>query len=105
VRHGELAQSRFTRALFALRTLASGLRTNDGTTASIRIDDLKSSPARPGFQVLVDDPLCEVAVAAIGKVWRLAAKGRCGLGQKRQDTPLGENPQDHSRNSASNVGG
>jgi hypothetical protein len=71
LRHGELAQSRFTRALFALRTLASGLRTNDGTTASIRIDDLKSSPARPGFQVLVDDPPCEVAVAAIGKVWRL----------------------------------
>jgi hypothetical protein len=71
VRHGDLAQSRFTRALFAIRTLAGGSRTNDRTTASIRIDDLKSSPARPGFQVLVDDPPCEVAVAAIGKVWRL----------------------------------
>jgi hypothetical protein len=71
VRHGNLAQSRIIRALFALRTLASRSSTNTGASDSIRIDDLKSSPDRPGFQILVDDPPYEIAVAAIGKVWRL----------------------------------
>jgi hypothetical protein len=37
--------------------------------ASLRVDDLTSSPEKPGFQVLVDEPLHELAVAAIGKVW------------------------------------
>ena len=71
VRHGALAQSRVIRALFALRTLASRSTADNGACPTIRIDDLRSSPERPGFQILVDNPPHEVAVAAIGKVWHL----------------------------------
>ena len=71
VRHGALAQSRVARALFALRTFADDSSEDDHVSAAIRIDDLKSSPERPGFQILGDDPPHEVAVAAIGQVWRL----------------------------------
>jgi hypothetical protein len=71
VRHGQLAQSRVVRALFALRTLASRLAADNGASPTIRTDDLTSSPAQPGFQILVDDPPHEVAVGAIGKVWHL----------------------------------
>jgi hypothetical protein len=69
VRHGELAQARPIRALFALR----GLMMRDRPEASpmIRIDELRSSTDRPGFQILIDDPPREFAVGAIGKVWRL----------------------------------
>jgi hypothetical protein len=70
VRHGALAQSRPIRALFALRSLL--MRDAAGTAASVCIDDLRSSPQRPGFQVLIDDPPRECAVATIGKVWQLA---------------------------------
>jgi hypothetical protein len=71
VRHGELAQSLPMRALFAIRGLASGPRTSLGASSTIRIEDLKSTREHPGFQILVDDPPHEMAVAAIGKVWRL----------------------------------
>jgi len=70
-RHGDLLHSRSIRALFAIRTLASRAKTRDYTPAAIRLDDFKSSRERPGFQILVDDFPHEVAVAAIGKVWRL----------------------------------
>ena len=38
---------------------------------ALRLDQMRSSPERPGFQVLADDPPNEVAVGAIGKVWKL----------------------------------
>ncbi len=69
VRHGNLARSRLVRALFALRTLPTRL-VGGKAEASLRIDDLVSSFERPGFQVLAEDSGCEVAVGAIGKVWR-----------------------------------
>ena len=65
VRHGRLADSRLIRALFAIRGFFDRRE-----PAGLRIDDLVSSPARPGFQVLVDLPPHEIAVGAIGKVWR-----------------------------------
>jgi len=70
VRHAGLAESMTTRALFALRTLVD----RAGETAEpsrVELDDMRSSAARPGFQILVDDPPREVAVGAIGQVWRL----------------------------------
>ena len=69
IRHGELARSRAVRALFKLRTVASW-RPGDAAP-SLRIEDLRSSPECPGFQVLVEEAPCELAVGAIGKVWRL----------------------------------
>jgi hypothetical protein len=69
VRNGELAHSLPIRALFRLRTVAS--RQTGDSSPTIRIDSLRSSPEHPGFQVLADEPPCEVAVGAIGKVWRL----------------------------------
>jgi hypothetical protein len=56
-------RSPLVRALFAIRTLAR----REGR--SLRIDDLRSTPDKPGFQVLVDDPPRETVVGAIGKVW------------------------------------
>ena len=69
IRHGELAQAPLVRALFALRNLF--MRDSSGASPTIRIDDLRSSPERPGFQMLVNDPPREFAVGAIGQVWRL----------------------------------
>ena len=69
VRHGELAHSFPIRALFRLRTVASWQAGEASPT--MRIESLRSSPEHPGFQVLVDEPPFEVAVGAIGKVWRL----------------------------------
>ncbi len=70
LRHGELGKSPLVRALFAVRTIPDRLR-GQRENPSIRIDDLVSSPDRPGFQVLGDDPPREFAVGAIGKVWQL----------------------------------
>jgi hypothetical protein len=70
VRHANLARSPFVRALFALRTLPSRLRGDAPEPIRLRIDDLVSSPDHPGFQVLADDPPQEVAVGAIGQVWK-----------------------------------
>ncbi len=68
LRHGNLARSPLVRSLFALRALPDRLR-GKVEPMMMRIDDLVSSEARPGFQVLGDDPPHEVAVGAIGKVW------------------------------------
>jgi len=70
VRHADLADSALIRGLFALRTLPSriGRRAHDPFT--VRIDDLVSTAAHPGFGVLVDDRPREVVVGAIGKVWQ-----------------------------------
>ena len=69
VRDGDLASSPAIRALFRLRVLAS--RDGQSTQMALRLDQMRSSPERPGFQVLADDPPNEVAVGAIGKVWKL----------------------------------
>ena len=70
VRHGDLADSALARALFALRTLPERFAGRQ-PDPSLRLDDLRSTWKRPGFQVLVEEPLHEVAVGAIGKVWKL----------------------------------
>jgi hypothetical protein len=69
VRHGDLAYSRLVKALFAIRTLPSRV-TGTVDEVQLRIDALTSTPERPGFQILVDDPR-EVVVSAIGQVWQL----------------------------------
>ncbi len=56
VRHGDLADSPFARALFALRTLPSRLTGAPPEPTGVRIDDLRSTPELPGFQLLGDDP-------------------------------------------------
>jgi hypothetical protein len=71
IRHGNLPHSPIVRALFALRTIASRAKTQEPDAAPIRLDAMTSSRERPGFQILAEDPPHEVAVGAIGKVWRL----------------------------------
>jgi len=71
VRHTALAQSPVARALFALRTLVDRGSEQTPAPAGVQIDDMRSSVERPGFQVLVDDPPREIAIGAIGQVWRL----------------------------------
>src|SRR5262245_27408771 len=68
VRHGDLGNSPSIRVLFRMRALASAV--SRISRSRIRIDGMRSSPERPGFQVLADDPPNEVAVGAIGKVWK-----------------------------------
>lgn len=62
IRHGELAPSPLIRALFAIRTRGR-------ERGTLRLDDFRSSPDRPGFQLLIEEPERELAVGAIGKVW------------------------------------
>ncbi len=72
IRHGNLADSPAINALFAIRGIPGRFtRRHDATEpAKLNIDDLVSSPARPGFQLLADRPPHEFTVGAIGKVWR-----------------------------------
>lgn len=70
LRHGDLVQSDWARALFALRTLPERLR-GKRVSAALRLDELRSTPERPGFQLLGEEPPRELVVGAIGKVWRL----------------------------------
>jgi hypothetical protein len=62
VRHVDLARAKPIRALFALRTA--------GAVGSLRIDDMVSSPERPGFGILAEEPGHVVVVGAVGKVWK-----------------------------------
>ena len=71
VRHAALAHSPVARALFALRTLVDRSDPTARPPGGVHLDDLTSSPQRPGFQILVDDPPREVVAGAIGQVWRL----------------------------------
>lgn len=71
VRHLDLATSRLARFLFAVRTLPNHLQ-GQHVGRSATLDDLISSPERPGFQILLDRPPHDIAVGAIGKVWHLA---------------------------------
>jgi hypothetical protein len=68
VRHGDLNRSPLIQALFWLRSLPGRLH-GHRDPSSIRIDDLKSTPEKPGFQVLAEAPPHEFSVGAIGKVW------------------------------------
>lgn len=70
LRHGDLARSKLIKALFWVRTLPSTVRGEESEKLRLRVDDLQSSPERPGFQVLLEDPPSSFAVGAIGKVWR-----------------------------------
>jgi hypothetical protein len=73
VRHGDLGRSWLARAIFGVRALPvllTGGRRADDPPVAPRVDDLVSSPERPGFQVLVDDPPHEFVVGAVGRVWR-----------------------------------
>lgn len=71
VRHEDLPQSAAVHALFAIRTFVTRAKTNDWSPPAIRLDAMTSSHTKPGFQILADDPPREVALGAIGKVWRL----------------------------------
>ncbi len=71
-RHTDLAAySPLIRALFAIRTAPGRLVGEHPEPLRLRLDDLTSSEARPGFQILVDHPPHEVALGAIGKVWEV----------------------------------
>lgn len=69
VRHGDLGRGAAVRMLFAMRTLPERLRGRQAQGAELRIDEMRSTPEHPGFQVLCDEPSQVVAVGAIGKVW------------------------------------
>lgn len=69
LRHGDLGRTALARALFAMRTLPGRLTGRATEKLSLCLDDLASSPERPGFQILVDEPPSVVVVGAIGKVW------------------------------------
>ena len=71
VRDLDLAQSPLVRTLFAIRTIPDRLQ-GKATQLRLRINDLVSTPAEPGFQLLVEDAPHELAAGAIGKVWRPA---------------------------------
>jgi hypothetical protein len=68
VRGLDLAQSAVVRTLFGIRTIPDRLAGHKAHLR-LRIDDLTSTPDRPGFQRLAEEAR-EVAAGAIGKVWR-----------------------------------
>ena len=70
VRHGDLGDAPFSRALFWMRTLPSRLGGDRAEQMRLSIDDLQSTPERPGFQLMGEEPECELTVGAIGKVWQ-----------------------------------
>ena len=69
LRELDLAQSAVVRVLFGIRTLPDRLA-GDVAPLRLRLDDLRSTPEKPGFQLLAEDAPHEVAAGAIGKVWR-----------------------------------
>ena len=69
VRRGDLGGSRLVRALFGLRALPARLRGEPAAEPAVRLDDLVSTPDRPGFRILAEVPPHEVAVGAVGRVW------------------------------------
>lgn len=71
-RHGDLAHSPLVRALFAIRTVPERLRGGDPGPPRLRLDDMTSSPEHPGFRILAEDAPREVAIGAIGQVWKPA---------------------------------
>jgi hypothetical protein len=69
VRNINLAQSPLVRTLFGIRTIPDRLE-GRSPELQLHIHDLVSTPERPGFQVLVEEPPRELAAGAIGQVWR-----------------------------------
>jgi hypothetical protein len=69
VRELDLAQSPLVRTLFGIRTLPGRLK-GKRSQVLVRLDDLVSTTAEPGFQILAEDAPHEIAAGAIGKVWR-----------------------------------
>jgi hypothetical protein len=70
IRHADFGRrSSLVRALFELRTLPSRVLGMAHEELHLRIDELRSTAGKPGFQVLIDEP-SEVVVGAIGKVWQ-----------------------------------
>lgn len=69
LRHGDLARSPLVRAFFALRAVPERLRGKHEPT-TLRLDDLRSTPDRPGFSLLLEAPPHELVVGAIGQVWQ-----------------------------------
>jgi hypothetical protein len=68
VRHADLARSPLIRALFELRALPERFSGKHPPT-TLLIDQLRSTPEHPGFQLLSERAPLELAVGAIGKVW------------------------------------
>ncbi len=68
VRHGDLARSPVVRAFFALRAIPERVAGTHQPSA-LRVDELRSSPEKPGFSILLEEERQELAVGAIGKVW------------------------------------
>ena len=69
VRDLDLAQSTLVRSLFAIRTIPDRLKGSEGQLR-LQLDDLVSTPDKPGFQILAEDVPHELAAGAIGKVWQ-----------------------------------
>lgn len=69
IRHGDLTGSALVQALFLVRELPRRV-TGEARAPSLRISDMRSTPERPGFALLLDDPPREVVVGAIGQVFR-----------------------------------
>jgi hypothetical protein len=74
VRNVELAQAPLIRSLFALRSLM--MRDRSGASPTIRIDDLRSSADRPGFQILGDVPPRSMPPASAMSRWRSGSARR-----------------------------
>lgn len=68
LRHDDLARSPLVQAFFELRAIPERFSGKHQPT-SLRIDDLRSSPDKPGFSLLLEDDGHEFVVGAIGKVW------------------------------------
>jgi hypothetical protein len=69
VRDVDLAKSALVRTLFAIRTIPDRLKGAEGQLR-LQLDDLVSTPDKPGFQILAEDAPHELAAGAIGKVWQ-----------------------------------
>lgn len=69
-RHGNLASSPVVNGLIAVRTLPDRVLGHQHDSRQLSVDDIDSTPERPGFRLLVDEPPHEFAVGAIGQVWQ-----------------------------------
>lgn len=71
LRTENLADSLIVRLLFGLRTLPARLGGKPDQDVRLRVDDFRSSPEHPGFQLLAETPRRSLTVGAIGQVWQL----------------------------------
>ncbi|HVY32249.1 MAG TPA: hypothetical protein VHB79_37185 [Polyangiaceae bacterium] len=69
VRHGDLARSAIVQAFFELRAIPERL-TGKHQPTSLVLDDLRSTPDKPGFSLLLEDEGREFAIGAIGEVFQ-----------------------------------